>query len=93
MTIHLKDLLINDRDNTYKKILEFLDLENHEKMSTFFNTTMHTENDHPDHWKSEIPNDQITIENIIAEKLAQFPTLEQNLEYDYSYLAEDAFVT
>jgi hypothetical protein len=55
MTIRLEDLLIHERDSTYKQMLDFLGLEDHQEMSTFFNTTMSAENGHPGRWATDIP--------------------------------------
>jgi hypothetical protein len=59
MTIRLEDLLLHHREATYKELLRFLGLDDHETMNTFFNTVMTADNGHPGRWKSEIPSDRL----------------------------------
>jgi hypothetical protein len=54
LVIHLEDLVTNSPEETYLKILEFLELKDEPAMRKFHTTKMTTENASSGRWKTEI---------------------------------------
>jgi hypothetical protein len=58
-TIHLESLVVDAREETYRDLLAFLELDDAPSMRTFFEETMKAENGHAKRWQREIPSDQL----------------------------------
>jgi hypothetical protein len=54
LVIHLEDLVTNSAQETYSKLLDFLELEDEPAMRKFHTTTMTTENASSGRWRDEI---------------------------------------
>jgi hypothetical protein len=54
LVIHLEDLVTNSPDETYSKLLDFLELQDEPAMRKFHTTKMTTENASSGRWKNEI---------------------------------------
>jgi hypothetical protein len=68
LVIHLEDLVTNSPDETYSKLLDFLELQDEPAMRKFQTTKMTTENASSGRWKNEINtpefNDAIDSMNV-----------------------------
>ena len=68
LVIHLEDLVTNSSEETYSKILDFLELQDEPAMRKFHTTKMTAENASTGRWKGEIdtPEFREAIENMKA---------------------------
>lgn len=54
--IRLEDLVVHQRENSYQKLLTFLDLQDHPTMRKYFNEQMTVEKMHFGEWQNEVKN-------------------------------------
>ena len=56
LTIRLEDLVVNQREESYQAILNFLGLENHITLRNYFDTELTPEKMNSGRWKKEVDN-------------------------------------
>lgn len=60
LSIKLEDLVVHQREATYMKLLDFLELDDEPAMRKYFNTKMPPEKMHENRWKAHFPNHEET---------------------------------
>jgi hypothetical protein len=55
LTIQLEDLVANRRDDTYARVLDFLELEDEPAMHAFFDEKISAQNAHVGRWRASLP--------------------------------------
>lgn len=53
--VQLEDLVVNDRQRTYRRLLEFLELEDEPQIREFFARHVNQQNAHLGRWQTELP--------------------------------------
>jgi len=56
VNLRLEDLVVHQRENSYQKLLTFLDLQDHPTMRKYFNEQMTVEKMHFGEWQNEVKN-------------------------------------
>jgi len=56
LVMQLEDLVVNDRDRSYRRLLDFLELDDEPQMREFFETRVNQQNAHLGRWQTELPS-------------------------------------
>lgn len=63
LTLQLEDLVARDRENKYQELLNFLEIEDSEKMRKYFESEMNESASHAGRWKNDLhKNDLVKLE-------------------------------
>ena len=62
LIIQLEDLVIHQRDVTYRKILDFLGLEDELEVRSYFENQMQAEKMNENRWRKDFPNPEVILE-------------------------------
>ena len=62
LIIKLEDLVIHQRDVTYRKILDFLGLEDELEVRSYFENQMQAEKMNENRWRKDFHNPEVILE-------------------------------
>lgn len=85
LVLHFEDLLRNDRDGSYRRLLEFLELDDDQRMRDYFDTKMTPDRAHIGRWREGISEAEAERMNA-----AYASTLERLRRRGISYLSDAA---